>query len=442
MHPDANRLKTGAVPSSTPADPPETPRHLPLLPIFLIVLVDVLGLTIVFPLLPLYAESFGATALVAALLVPAYAACQLLAGPLLGSWSDRVGRRRVLLISQAGTLLGFLMIASAQSLWVLFVGRILDGLTAGNLTVAQAYIADNTAPKDRAKSFALIGIAFGLGFMVGPALGGYLSHWGMGVPLYLAAGLSALSILCTWRLLPKEAAPPAALRKPGASVPAEPLLPAGRRLSVLDVRQYAKYFRRPVLNGLLLEFFLYLFSFSMFMSGFALFAERRYSYEGEPFTAPDIGWVFALAGLVGVIVQGGLLGRLVRRFGEVRLITVGLIALGVGYSLLAHVEPWAPLAAATVVSAFGNALLRPNLTSLVTQIVERHEQGIVLGLTQSLASLAQISAAPFSGWLIGAGHLDAWSWVAGGVCVLCLLAGRWGSAAFEAAPPARPVPQS
>lgn len=404
-----------------------------LLPIFLIVLVGVLGLTIVLPLLPLYAESFGASAFVASLLVPAYAGCQMLSGPVLGTLSDRVGRRRILLLSQSGTLLGFLMIASAPALWIVFAGRVLDGLTAGNLTVAQAYIADHTTPQNRARSFAMIGIAFGLGFMVGPALGGNLSHYGMSVPLYVAAGLSGASILCTWTLLPHEAPRGSLVTEvsDGRADPESraPAPPAGRRLSVLNFGQYARYFRRPVVNGLLLEFFLYWFAFSMFMSGFALFAERRYSFAGRAFTPKEIGWVFALAGLVGVMVQGGLLGRLVKRFGEKRLIRVGLAALGTGYALLAGVSPWWSLAAAVVVSAFGNSLLRPNMTSLLTQIIERDEQGLVLGLTQSLASLAQISAAPFSGWLIDGSHLEAWSYLAGGVCGLSLIASRWGSGA-------------
>lgn len=419
--------------NSTAETPDRRATGLTLLPVFLIVLVDVLGLTIVFPLLPLYAESFGASAFLASLLVPAYSVCQMFAGPVLGSLSDRVGRRRVLILSQSGTLLGFLMIASAPALWVVFVGRVLDGLTAGNLTVAQAYIADRTTPENRARSFALIGIAFGVGFMVGPALGGYLSHYGLSVPLFLAAGLSASSILCTWFLLPHERSePPLAKPQPVVAASDAPAPPAGRRLSVFEFGQYAQYFRRPIVGGILLEFFFYWFAFSMFTSGFALFAERRYAVAGHAFTPKEIGWVYALSGLVGVMVQGGLLGRLVRRFGERRLIQVGLVALGTGYSLLAGVEPWLSLSAAVVVASFGNALLRPNMTSLLTQVIERREQGVVLGLTQSLASLATISAAPLSGWLIDTAHLHTWGYVAGSMCGLALIASRWGSGATDA----------
>src|ERR1044071_2407094 len=158
----------------------------PLLSIFLIVLVDVLGLTIILPLLPFYAESMGATPRVVGFLVSAYAICQLIAGPPLGHLSDRIGRRPVLLVSQMGTCAGFLILASAQSLWVVFLARIIDGLTAGNLTVAQAYIADVTDPSNPTKSFGIIGIAFGLGFLVGPGISGLLVRFGNRYPIFAA----------------------------------------------------------------------------------------------------------------------------------------------------------------------------------------------------------------------------------------------------------------
>src|ERR1051325_5174498 len=173
----------------------------PLLSIFLIVLVDVMGLTIILPLLPFYAESLGASASVVGMLVSTYALCQLIAGPPLGQLSDHVGRRSVLLVSQIGTFIGFLMLAFARTLWLVFLARIIDGLTAGNLTVAQAYISDVTDPDNRTKSFGIIGIAFGLGFLVGPGVSGFLAQFDNTYPIFAAAGLSFTSIVCTYFLL-------------------------------------------------------------------------------------------------------------------------------------------------------------------------------------------------------------------------------------------------
>jgi MFS transporter, DHA1 family, tetracycline resistance protein len=388
------------------------PRRAPLLPIFLVVLVDVLGLTIVIPLLSIYAESLHATPFEATLLVPVYAVCQLVSGPLLGRISDRTGRRPMLLVSQVGTFLGFLLMARASALWMLYVARAIDGATAGNLSLAQAYISDNTEPKDRAKSFALIGIAFGLGFLVGPGITAWLSTAGLNRPIYAAAGLSLLSILCTFFLLPKEVQ---------ARAPASADGPGGRRLAILDWSAYAEYFRRPVLRGLLFQFLGYMFAFQTFTSGFALFAERRFRWDGHPFTPREIGALFAYVGLLGIVFQGGMIGRLVARFGEHRLAAWGFSSLALGYFLLSGVHVIPALLIAATFSAFGTAVVRPTLTSLITQSAGAREQGVVLGLTQSLSSVAAISAPPLAGFLIGRGLLAPWAWVAGTAAVLGLL---------------------
>ncbi|HZX95487.1 MAG TPA: MFS transporter, partial [Myxococcales bacterium] len=230
----------------------------PLLPIFLIVVVDVLGLTIMLPLLPFYAEHFGASPSVVGLLVSTYALCQLVAGPLLGQLSDRVGRKPVLMASQIGTFVGFLVLTWAPNLFVVFVARVIDGLTAGNLSIAQAYIADVTAPKERARAFAVIGIAFGIGFLIGPGASGYLTkHYGYHVPILCAAGLSLLSILGTTFLLPAVPTHPEDTQAASAAQEMEaPVAPGGKRLKVLDWGTYLQYFRRPLLGGLLVEFFL------------------------------------------------------------------------------------------------------------------------------------------------------------------------------------------
>ena len=414
-------------------------RRSPLLPIFLIVVVDVLGLTIMLPLLPFYAEHFGASPAVVGLLVSTYALCQLVAGPALGSLSDQMGRKPVLIVSQLGTFVGFLILVAANSLWLVFASRIIDGLTAGNLSIAQAYIADVTAPKERARSFAVIGIAFGIGFLVGPGVSGYLSaHYGFHVPILCAAGLSLTSILGTTFLLPAtpphpEAGQPAAPLAPVQEAEA-PVAPGGRRLRIFEWKAYLQYFRRPVLGGLLWEFFLFTFAFATFTGGFALFAERRYSWNGVPFGPKQVGYVFTWSGVLGILVQGSLRsGWPVRAFGEVRLVTFGFLTSAIGYALLGVSHGVGLLLLAASFASLGNGLLRPALTSLITQQVGRSEQGLVLGLNQSLLSVAQIAGPAIAGAMIDRGWLTAWAFWAAAITLCALVLNRGAHAARDAA---------
>ncbi len=372
----------------------------PLIPIFLIVVVDVLGLTIMLPLLPFYAERLGATPSAVGALIATYAVCQLVAGPALGSLSDHIGRRPVLLVSQIGTFIGLLILAWAPSLWVVFVSRAIDGLTAGNLSIAQAYIADVSKPEERARSFAMIGIAFGIGFLIGPAISGFLSQFGYVYPVLAAAALSATSICATYFLLPER--PPSQVARPGAATG-----PGGRRLSILEWNRYAQYFRNPELGPLLWKFFAFIFSFGFFTAGFALFAERRYTWNGHPFGPKEVGYVFAYSGLLGGIVQGTM-GRLVKRFGEPKLLAIGFGASVAGYAALAFAFTVTQLIVALTIAVIAG-VIRPVVTSLITQRAERNEQGVVLGLTQSLTSVAQITAPLIAGALIQKGWLATWA---------------------------------
>ncbi|MBP9087246.1 MAG: MFS transporter [Kofleriaceae bacterium] len=389
----------------------------PLLPIFLIVLVDILGYTIVFPLLGFYAERFGATPFVATLLVSVYAGCSLISSPILGRLSDRFGRRRLLLLSQAGTCLGFLVLGVADTLWLVFVGRILDGVTAGNLTIAQAYISDNTEAKNRSKAFAVIGIAFGIGFSFGPLISGQLSKHGLHAPFLAAAGLSLLSMFCTYFLLPKEGRIPeagaAANNVSGDVTPP----PSGRRPNAFDWRTYAEYLRRPGVGNLMLQFFLFSFAFSCFTSNFALFSERRFHWGPE-----QVGYLFAVSGLLGIILQGGLIGRLVKKYGEPTLAIAGFASAAIAYFVLGVAGTLSVIGIAVVFSAFGNGVLRPVVTSRITQSVGRHEQGAALGVSQSLSSIAMIIAPPAGGILINNMMLTEWGILAGSVAVLGLMA--------------------
>jgi MFS family permease len=393
-----------------------------LLPIFLIVLVDVFGLTLVIPLLGIYAERFHATPLQATLLVSVFAACQLIAGPLLGRLSDRFGRKPMLIISQVGTFAGFVVLASARALWMIFLSRIIDGVTAGNLTIAQAYISDHTKPENRSRAFAVIGVAFGIGFFIGPFLTGSLVRYGFTAPIWLAAAMSFTSIMATTFLLPGGKPPQREGEESG---------PGGKRLAIVEWGSYGAYFTRPVLGGLLLQFFFFAFAFSFFTSGFALYAERVYTWHGEPFGPREIGYLFAYVGLLGIILQGGLIARLVARFGEPRLIATAFAAMVIGYIGLSLSGSITVLVVLATFTAYGTALARPLLSSLVSQKAERHEQGLVLGLVQSMNSIAQIAAPSISGLVIEHRWLREWSWLPAASALMGVVATRWGSSRVE-----------
>ena len=380
-----------------------------LLPIFLIVAVDVLGMTIILPLLPFYAEHLGASPAQVGLLISTFAVCQLFGGPLIGRISDELGRKPLLLLSQAGTLIGFFILAWANSLWLVFLSRVIDGFTAGNLSLAQAYIADITKPEDRAKSFAVIGIAFGLGFLIGPAISGFLVQFGYQYPIFLASGLSATSILATAFLLP------------GGKPYVQGEAASRRRVSVLQWGLYLDYFKRPGLAAMLVQFFVFLFAFSTFMSGFPLFAERRFTWGGRPFDAKHVGYVYAYVGVISIILQGGLIGRLVRALGERRLAKAGFAFSVAGFGALAWTFRIPAMLVVAAVTALGTGVLRPVLTSLITQKTGKHEQGTVLGLTQSLQSVASIVAPFCAGLMIQSGNLAGWALIAAAFSLIGLM---------------------
>jgi DHA1 family tetracycline resistance protein-like MFS transporter len=399
-------------PTETAGSAPTRRFASPLLPIFLVVAVDVLGMTLILPLLPFYTERLGASPTVVGALVSVFAVCQLISGPYLGRLSDRIGRRPALLISQVGTLIGFIVLAVAHQVWLVFVSRMIDGATAGNLTIAQAYISDVSAPENRAKSFAIIGIAFGFGFMVGPGISGFLASFNYLYPIIAAAVLSFISILCTYFLLPRT--------KPAEETPSEDPGPGGRRLSIIQWSAYGKFFAQPDMRRLLTRWFLFAFSFSSFVSAFALFAERRYTWHGHPFGVREVGYAFALSGFLGIIMQGGMVGRMVKWMGEQKLVRFGFLISGLCYAAFGFSYHIWSLVTIMVISGIGGSGLRPALTSMITQKAGRREQGVVIGLTQSLTSVAQIAAPLLAGKLIDMHMLATWAVLTGVVALAAL----------------------
>ena len=351
-------------------------KRSPLVVIFTTVFIDLVGFGIVIPVLPFYAEGtrFNATPRTVGLLFASYSIMQLIFSPVLGRLSDKHGRRPVLLISIIGTGIGFLILGFATTLWMLFVGRILDGITGGNISTAQAYIADITTKEERAKGMGLLGAAFGLGFIFGPAIGGILSQWGVWVPFLFAAGLCFANATLLYFTLPETVT---------ADHPARTLAAGGRGLS-----QLIESLRQPRLGFVLIIYFMFIVAFSIMTTTFSLYTMFRFGYD-----AKHNGYLFAYVGIIAVIIQGGLIGRLVKRFGELPLVIVGALFFAGSLFAVPFVGPQfggllALLLGGGIFSA-GNSLATPSLTSLASKSVGRGEQGSVLGVTQSVASLAR-----------------------------------------------------
>lgn len=371
-----------------------TPPKYALLPIFLIVTVDILGLTLILPILPFYAEHYGASPEVVGSLITVYALCQLLAGPMLGRLSDKTSRKAMLLVSQFGTCMGFILLAKAHALWMIFLSRFIDGITAGNLPIAQAYISDVTPPQDRAKAFGTIGIAFGVSFFIGPAISGYLARYGYSAPAWMAAALSLTSMACTWFLLPAK--PVSAQAAHAADAATKPTA-------------FWAYFRMPLLGSLLLQYLFFGLAFADFMAGFALFAERRFVSHGHPWGAQEIGYYYTYLGFLAIISQGVLLRPLVKRFGEKKLVVGGFLCQTLGYGALSLVYRVPALAATALLNSLGSGVLRPAMASLVSQQASPREQGAVMGFATSLVSIGQILSPLLAGYLITRHQLNLWA---------------------------------
>lgn len=349
----------------------------PLVVIFFTVFIDLIGFGIIIPLLPFYAEHFGASALVVGLLSTSFSAAQFLFAPIWGRLSDRIGRRPVILIGLLGSAVSYGMFAVATSLPLLFVARTLAGIAGANIPTAQAFIADVTTPEKRARGMGLIGAAFGLGFIFGPAIGGFLSRWGYAAPAWFASMLSLANFIAALVLLPES--------KPAHH---DPLDRPGR----LEV--FRRALLRPHLPQVLLVFFLVITSFSSFENTFALYAERRFD-----FNAQTIGYMFAWIGIVLSIVQGALIGRVVPRFGEHRVVQGALLLLAVALVLVPFSPSVLTLAAVAALLAIGMGFSNPSLLSAVSQLADPRDQGSTLGLSQSLGSLARIVGPMWGGFV-------------------------------------------
>jgi DHA1 family tetracycline resistance protein-like MFS transporter len=356
-----------------------------LLNVGLIVLIDMLGFALIVPLLAYYADSFGATELQTGLLVSSYAFMQMLGAPILGRISDRFGRRPVFLISIAGTFIGFLILGFSNSLWMLFLSRILSGLTAGNISVAQAYIADVTDEKNRARGMGMIGAAFGIGFILGPAIGGTLSVYGFAVPAFVAAGLTFINLLAVYFWLPESLTDE---RRAELASQTKADVSLAALLAALG---------RPLVGPLLWTRFGFAVAFNAFQTVFPLYALKKFDL-----TAQQTGYILAYVGVVLVVMQGGVIGPLAARFKESDLLTAFLafaLAGMIGWALASSV----PLLLAVLFPmAIGAGSFNALINSAISKAVSPDEVGGMLGFAAGLESGTRIVMPALASYLLGA----------------------------------------
>ncbi len=356
-------------------------RRSPLLFIFVTVFVDLLGYGMIVPLLPFYVQEQAGGAIIAGALGSLYALMQLASGPALGALSDRHGRRPVLLVCLLGTAFAYLLLGLANSLTLIFLAIILDGITGGNLTTAYAYIADITAPESRARGVGLVGAAFGLGLMIGPAFGGLLSAYGLGVPAFIACAIALANAAFGFFILP-ESLPPE--RRTAA--------PTGRALNSLA--QLIDLFQIIPIRGLLITLFTLNLAFSGLQTNLPLYSQARFGWDGA-----RNGIFFAYVGMCAVFVQGVLFGRIQPRLGERRLAVSGLVLMTTGLAGLAVMpasQDWLLYPAVGMV-ALGSGISIPSLTSLVSGRVTASQQGRLMGGLQALLSLTMIIGPTLAG---------------------------------------------
>ena len=337
----------------------------PLLVIFLTIFVNLIGFGIIIPLLPFYAETFGASPIVIGLLFAVFSICQLVAAPVLGDWSDRYGRRPILILSLIGTVVSFVLLAVAHSLTMLFIARIVDGLSGGNISTARAYVADVTEPKDRARAYGLIGAAFGLGFIFGPALSGVLSKISYTAPIWAAAGLTLVAAAVAWLWLPET-------------------VHRARAGTGMPFRNLPEMLRRPNLGRMLVIDFVSWFAFAIFQTTFSLFTARRFQFD-----ASQTGYFFSAFGVLGAIVQGGLIRPIVQRLGDKPTFILGLLCSVAGLVGATLTHSVTVFAATLVPLAVGMGFGHPTVSSMVSRTARGEEQGRVQGAASAVESLGR-----------------------------------------------------
>jgi MFS family permease len=352
-----------------------------LLIIFLSVFIDLVGFGIVMPLLPIYSKRFGATGFEIGMIIASFSVMQFLFAPAWGRLSDRIGRRPVILISNAGSAVSYALFALASTmtghtgLWILLASRVFAGICGANLSVANAYIADITPPEKRTSKMGLIGMAFGFGFIFGPALGSFsFEHFGLPGPGWTAAAFCAANFLI------------------GCVVLAESWKPASDHAAQRpSLSQWLNILGRPTVGFVIGIYFLATFCFACFESTFSLLVKEKFGYDES-----HAGYLFTYCGVLAAVLQGGLVGRLNQRFGEQRLIFGSLVLLAISLALLPMTATLLTLLLILALFAAGSGINRPPTFGLISLRTPAAEQGATLGVAQSTASMARIVGPVFA----------------------------------------------
>jgi MFS transporter, DHA1 family, tetracycline resistance protein len=424
-----------------------------VLVIFLTVFIDLIGFGIVLPMLPIYAKEFGASGLVLGVIIASFSAMQFLFAPVWGRLSDRIGRRPVLLastamaaLSYAGFAIGSGLEGHKAALLVVLVSRVMAGLCGANVTVAQAYIADITPPEDRSRKMGLIGMAFGLGFIFGPVIGAVsIKSFGMTGPGWAACALCAANFLLALFILPES------WRPTSEHVAGRP-----------HWAQIRHTLAQPGVGLLIGVFFLATFCFTCYETTLGLLIMRNFglniAMEHDDRAKMTVGVLFAFSGIIGAVVQGGMIGRLVKRFGEPKLIAVSLVLTALSLLPMPFVKgtepltwkvlvssgggPWLMMLCLLALLSIGAGLTRPPLFGLLSRLTPPHEQGVTIGVAQSMGSLARIVGPIFTAVLFDEGAALPYTICAGvsivaGVITWQSLCRREGLIASASADPAR-----
>lgn len=349
--------------------------------ILIIQITEVLGFSLILPFLPLYAKDLGASPFIIGLIPASFSLLQFFSAPIMGRLSDSYGRKPLLIISQISTLISFIVLGFADSLWLIFFSRAIDGLFGSNFTIAQAYLSDTSGKKDRSKIFAISGIAFSIGFLIGPAIGGYLSRINYGLAAFLAATISLITIFLTIFLL-KETVTVKKQFKFNFS-------------QIININAFSTYFADSKLRSKLLQFFSFVSAHAIWTGTMPLFANLKFNLKSD-----TIGFGLTYVGFINVLIRAVFFAKIINCFGENKMKNVGLFSLLAAFVLLIFINnAWLLLFALTFFG-FGGSFVRPILTADISRSVSPRQQGTILGVTGSLQSLSQIIGPILGGFLL------------------------------------------